>query len=61
MLVKDLISHLQKMEENSVVRLEIMSKIDEEDTLPTLSEIDSIEFSDNLVTLKGRDTLVEWD
>lgn len=61
MLVKELIKHLQNMDENSVVNLEITSKIDEDDDLPTYSEIDSIEFSSKKVVLKGLDTLVEWD
>ncbi|WP_262119586.1 hypothetical protein [Enterococcus casseliflavus] len=61
MLVKDLLKHLQNLDENLPVSLEITTKFVEDDDVPTVSEIDSIEFSIYSVTLKGKDTLVEWD
>lgn len=61
MLVEELIAHLMKMDGKSIVKLEVKSKIDEEDEMPTLSSIDSIEFNNEKVTLKGYDELVEWD
>lgn len=61
MLVKDLLKHLQNLDENLPVSLEITTKFVEDDDVPTVSEIDSIEFSSYSVTLKGKDTLVEWD
>lgn len=61
MLVKDLLKHLQNLDGNLPVSLEITTKLVEDDDVPTVSEIDSIEFSSYSVTLKGKDTLVEWD
>ena len=61
MLVKELIKHLENMDENSTVLIEVTTKIDNDDDIPTSSSIDSIEFSTNLVRLKGMDNLVEWD
>lgn len=61
MLVEELIAHLMKMDGKSIVKLEIKSKVDEEDEMPTLASIDSIEFNTETVTLKGYDELVEWD
>lgn len=60
MLVKELIKHLQNMDENLPISLEVTTKIIEEDA-PVTSNIESIEFSNESVILKGYDTLVEWD
>lgn len=61
MLLRELIDHLEKLDENLEVSLAITSKIDDEEDLPTLSSVESIEFSNSEVILKGHDKLVEWD
>ncbi|WP_086348508.1 hypothetical protein [Candidatus Enterococcus clewellii] len=62
MLVKELIAHLEKMDENSTVNLEIKTKIDPDDgEFPTSASIQTIEFGNGKVLLKGDDELVEWD
>lgn len=63
MLVKELIKHLEKMDENATVKLQIKTKIDlnSNEEVPTYSEIKTIEFGENKVVLKGDDELVEWD
>lgn len=59
MLVKELINHLEKMDENSTVKLQIKTKFDEES--PTYASVETIEFGNDLVLLKGDDELVEWE
>ncbi|EGO6788790.1 TPA: hypothetical protein IUV20_002967 [Enterococcus faecalis] len=63
MLVKELIKHLEKMDENATVKLRIKTKLDStsDEEAPTYSEIETIELGENKVVLKGDDELVEWD
>lgn len=63
MLIKDLIKHLSNLDQELEVKLMIDTKLDDSDdsSCPTLSKVDSIEFSDTLVMLKGKDELAEWD
>lgn len=61
MLVKELMNHLEKMDQEAAVKLKVTTKIDDEDDIPTIAMINTIEFGDSLVVLKGYDELIEWD
>ncbi|WP_165037875.1 hypothetical protein [Enterococcus sp. ZJ1622] len=61
MLVKELINHLEKMDENSTIKLEVKTKAADNEEIPTYADIQSIEFGENRVVLKGDDELIEWD
>lgn len=61
MLVKELINHLEKMDENSTIKLEVKTRVAVDEEIPTYADIQSIEFSENRVVLKGDDELIEWD
>lgn len=61
MLVSELLEHLKRMDENSVVKLKIKTKDALGDDFPAYAPIQSIEFDSGRVVLKGEDELVEWD
>lgn len=61
MLVKELINHLEKMDENSTIKLKVKTKVADNEEIPTYADIQSIEFDENRVVLKGDDELIEWD
>lgn len=61
MLVSELLEHLKKMDENSIVKLEIKTKDALGDDLPAYAPVQSIEFNSERVVLKGEDELIEWD
>ncbi|WP_368251199.1 hypothetical protein [Enterococcus sp. 2201sp1_2201st1_B8_2201SCRN_220225] len=62
MKVKELINHLQNLDENLEVELLIEADSPMEDSLiPITGSISSIEFSKSKVILKGLDDILEQD